>query len=277
MKKKLTLVVTSVLLVAALVIGGTLAYFTDTTENVENTFTMGKVDITLDETNVNDPTGARVTSNNYTESMIPGRTFTKDPTIHVLSGSEESYVFLDMTFNKYSSLFWLMAADASADPAINFTIFNNDGTLSSDYQNDKGVFSTTKFVQKLQTDKDLRIAIVNKWFGGITHANWEIRDVIMGQTLNGKSDKYITIRFAYLNTAKAGDEIKFMDTFGIPASVTPEMFEAAKSVGKMQNSFNTDENAFNMIFKAYAIQADGLTTLDAAYTAMFPTSTTTTE
>lgn len=48
MKKKLTLVVTSVLLVAALVIGGTLAYFTDT-DYADNTFTAGNVKIQLIE------------------------------------------------------------------------------------------------------------------------------------------------------------------------------------------------------------------------------------
>ncbi len=48
MKKKLTLVVTSVLLVAALVIGGTLAYFTDT-DSADNTFTAGNVNIKLIE------------------------------------------------------------------------------------------------------------------------------------------------------------------------------------------------------------------------------------
>lgn len=53
MKKKLTLVVTSVLLVAALVIGGTLAYFTDTDE-ATNTFTAGGVKIDLIEQQVNE-------------------------------------------------------------------------------------------------------------------------------------------------------------------------------------------------------------------------------
>ena len=46
MKKKLTLVVTCVVLVAAMVIGGTLAYFTDTKE-ATNTFTVGNVKIEL--------------------------------------------------------------------------------------------------------------------------------------------------------------------------------------------------------------------------------------
>lgn len=46
MKKKLTLVVTCIVLVAAMVIGGTLAYFTDT-KSAENTFTAGNVKIEL--------------------------------------------------------------------------------------------------------------------------------------------------------------------------------------------------------------------------------------
>lgn len=49
MKKKTILVAAiAVMLVAALVVGGTLAYFTDT-DTKTNTFTVGKVDITLNE------------------------------------------------------------------------------------------------------------------------------------------------------------------------------------------------------------------------------------
>jgi len=49
MKKKITLVATSVLLVAAMVIGGTLAYFTDT-DGAKNVMTVGDVDIIQNET-----------------------------------------------------------------------------------------------------------------------------------------------------------------------------------------------------------------------------------
>lgn len=273
MKKKIVALCLVVALAATAIIGGTLAYFTDTTENVENTFAMGKVKISLDEQNIKDPNGDRVTSNDYTDvAMVPGHVFRKDPTIHVEANSEESYIFLDMTFNKYSSLFWLMAADAAEDSTINFPLYNADGSLADAFKNDSGVFSTTKFVEYLKANKDTRIAIVNKWFTGIVHPSWEIRDVIMGQKLNGKSDKYMTIRFAYLDTVEKSDkvtDIKFMDSFQIPASVTQEMFDAAKTVGHMQNSFNTDEVNFNLIFKAYAIQAAEIADIDAAYAALF--------
>ena len=82
MKKKTILVAAiAVMLVAALVVGGTLAYFTDT-KTADNTFTMGNVAITLDEKNANPdaPTGSgRVTENTY--NVYPGLIVDKDPTV----------------------------------------------------------------------------------------------------------------------------------------------------------------------------------------------------
>ena len=80
MKKKLTLVV-SLLLVMALSIGGTLAYLTDTSETITNTFTVGNVTISLAET----------TGEEY--KIIPGDTVKKDPTITVGDKSEDCYVY----------------------------------------------------------------------------------------------------------------------------------------------------------------------------------------
>ena len=49
MKKKLTTVL-AIVLVVALSVAGTYAYLTDKTDAVENTFTVGNVDIKLAET-----------------------------------------------------------------------------------------------------------------------------------------------------------------------------------------------------------------------------------
>ena len=95
-RKALMLVLCAALLVSATVMG-TLAYLQDTTEVVENTFSVGQVKIDLDEAEV-DVYGeavegaARVKANNY--KLIPGHTYTKDPTVHVEEGSEVSYVFV---------------------------------------------------------------------------------------------------------------------------------------------------------------------------------------
>ena len=94
-KKALLLALCAVLLVAATVLG-TMAYLTDTA-NVENSFSIGSVDISLDETKVNtdgtDVTGAaRTDKNDY--KLMPGHFYKKDPIVHVAANSEDSYIFV---------------------------------------------------------------------------------------------------------------------------------------------------------------------------------------
>lgn len=98
--KALLLTLCAVLLVAASVLG-TMAYLTSSAE-VKNTFTIGKVEIKLDETDVTNPTGPRVTANSY--KLMPGTTYTKDPTVTVKAGSEESYVRMKVTFNNAAEI-----------------------------------------------------------------------------------------------------------------------------------------------------------------------------
>lgn len=90
----------AVLLVVASVFG-TVAYMTSK-DQVKNTFTVGKVAINLDEAKVTEDgklvEGAdRVKENSY--KLIPGLTYTKDPMVTVLDGSEASYVRMKVTFN----------------------------------------------------------------------------------------------------------------------------------------------------------------------------------
>ncbi len=88
-KKSILMAAIAVMLVAVLVVGGTLAYFTDT-KSATNTFTVGDVKIKLDESNVNDPSGDRVTSNEYT-GMLPGIQYKKDPVV-TNTGKNDAYV-----------------------------------------------------------------------------------------------------------------------------------------------------------------------------------------
>jgi len=75
---------------------GTLAYFTDT-KTVTNTFTVGKVKITLTESALNTDgtinTGAdRVTGNTY--NLIPGKQYVKDPILYIDGESEDCWAFV---------------------------------------------------------------------------------------------------------------------------------------------------------------------------------------
>ena len=94
MKKttKIMTVVLSLVLVAALSIGGTVAWLTAKTDTVTNTFTFGNIDITLTETE------------NLDLKIVPGKPITKDPKATVQSGSEACYLFVEL--NKVN---WLPA------------------------------------------------------------------------------------------------------------------------------------------------------------------------
>lgn len=101
MKKKIVALCLCVALAVVAIGGATLAYFTDTDE-AKNTFTVGNVEIKLDETNVDDPQGDRVQENSY--KLIPGVSYVKDPTITVLKGSEDCYVRMKVTLNNASKI-----------------------------------------------------------------------------------------------------------------------------------------------------------------------------
>lgn len=96
--KALLLALCAVLLVAASVLG-TLAYLTSD-DQVTNTFTVGKVALDLWEHEVNsDGTKAEEKTqegNSYVDIM-PGHTYSKDPTVTVKADSEASYVRLMVT------------------------------------------------------------------------------------------------------------------------------------------------------------------------------------
>ena len=91
-RKVLMIALCAVLLVSISVMG-TMAYLTSK-DSVTNTFTVGNVKITLDETDVDDSTkdAARDQANAY--KLLPGQTYTKDPIIHVDADSEACYLFV---------------------------------------------------------------------------------------------------------------------------------------------------------------------------------------
>ncbi len=146
MKKSIALVMMAVLLVAASVMG-TLAYLTSK-ESVKNTFTVGKVKITLDEAKVDEDGKAiegadRVKENSY--KLMPGHEYTKDPTVTVKAGSEESYVRLLVTINNASQLKavfgdsflpqnYVKGWDSTAWPCVKTTSNNDDNTVTYEFR-----------------------------------------------------------------------------------------------------------------------------------------------
>ena len=130
--KALLLSLCAVLLVAASVLG-TMAYLTSQ-DAVTNTFSVGSVAITMDESDVDNSTEGendRDKANNY--KLLPGHQYTKDPIIHVASTSENCYLFV-IVKNEIAAI----ESDAAGDKTVAAQIVENgwnevgttaDGTL----------------------------------------------------------------------------------------------------------------------------------------------------
>ncbi len=111
-KKALVITLSAVLLVAVSILG-TVAYLTSQ-DTVVNTFTVGKVDIDLDEADVDEygveiPSADRVKGNEY--KLVPGHTYVKDPTVTVMKGSEESYIRMLVTINNLTDIKAIFGSD----------------------------------------------------------------------------------------------------------------------------------------------------------------------
>lgn len=115
--KKSLLLALSLVMALSLTVMGTIAYLTDT-QAVVNKFTSGKVDIIVDETIVdedgnpvdedgdgvteNDPDDRTEEGNDY--HLVPGKEYTKDPTMTIKAGSEPSYVRFHVVITDYEDL-----------------------------------------------------------------------------------------------------------------------------------------------------------------------------
>ena len=106
MKKKVLSIV-AVVLVLCCAIGGTLAWLTDKTASVTNTFTVGDINIELTET-----------TTNY--KMVPGNTISKDPKVTVKANSEACWLFVkvEKSSNFDSFMTYAMADGWTALPGV---------------------------------------------------------------------------------------------------------------------------------------------------------------
>ena len=242
-KKSILMAAIAVMLVAVLVVGGTLAYFTDKTEAKQNTFTVGSVgiDLTEDKWNAADD-----------HTLVPGAFYEKNPTITVDANSQDAYVFLKLDLNKYVSLINLMGVDAYK---------NSIGGLEGTYP------GFVEFVENLANNNTLRAAVLDRWFVGVNHADWKVMNLDqikagVAAAKNGQNPAHLVVVLGYQKDGgivSANQSVKFMDKFGMPSTVTASMFDgedAYKIDGASKSNFNTDEGAFKMTFTVYAVLAN---------------------
>lgn len=235
--KAMLLTLCAVLLVAASVLG-TMAYLTSTAK-VENTFTIGKVEIKLDEAKVNTDGipvegAARVTANSY--KLMPGNTYTKDPTVTVLNGSEESYVRMKVTFNNAKEIIALCTDPEYADEVT-------------------GVENAFPLIRMVNFVK----ANAAKWDGIIPDNMVETEDMLADTNycVYDETANTLTYYFYYKATVSGtnGDVVLpvLFDSIKVPEHVTGEQLKAL--------------NNFKITVVAEAIQAGSFANAGAAWAA----------
>ena len=211
MKKKLMTVLALVLVIAMSVVG-TYAYLTSH-DTVTNTFTVGNVQIKLDEAAANadgslvykddgQTLADRVKANDY--KLLPGHKYNKDPMVTVLKGSESSYVKMTVTFSKAAEL------DAIFAPGANMTSI----------------------------------------FNGYDSTNWVLKNVT-------KENNTRTYEFWYKETVDALDGDVALDP----------LFDSITVPGNITNDQLKTIEGMTITVNAYAIQADGFGTAEAAWEA----------
>jgi len=230
--KALLLMLCAVLLVAGSVFG-TMAYLTDS-KTVVNTFTVGDVAIKLDETVVKpdgtataDPAVRAEAGNAY--HLLPGHKYTKDPQVHVLEGSEESYIRMVVKVNKYSEL---KEAFPTSDPG------------------------DTRYTTWYDTDNKF---LFEKLVEGLDAAKWCTTGVINVDT----SADIATYEFRYYVTVK-GPADDADDGTTLSESLDP-LFTKLIIPGSMKNDEIAHLQKVTIDIEAHAIQKDGFNTADAAW------------
>ena len=209
MKKKILVACLCVALAVLTIAGTTLAYLTSH-DTVTNTFTVGNVQIKLDEAKANaDGTlveGAdRVKANSY--KLIPGHTYNKDPMVTVLKGSESSYIKMTVTFSKAAEL---------------DDIFKPNG------------------------------ADLTSIFNGYDSTNWIYKGNTEDTTANTR-----TYEFWYKEAVAAPTADVALDA----------LFDQIKAPDSLTNSDLNNLKDLKITVNAYAIQADGFATAEAAWAA----------
>ena len=239
--KKIALIAVCAMLLVCVTIGATVAYLTSRDE-VTNTFAVGKVKITLDEAQVTEDgtpvpgtdtnPNPRVKANEY--KLMPGHTYTKDPTVTVKTPSEASYVRLKVTFNNASKIIALCTNPEFADEITGV----------------ENAFPLICMVNFTET------ADMN-WDGLVPDNMTEAEDMLENSKYFVKAGDTLTYYFYYKTTVAAPTaDVKLpvlFDEITVPEWVTGDQLEAL--------------NNFKITAVAEAIQADGFDTADEAWAA----------
>lgn len=141
-------------------VGGTLAWLTDKTDSVVNTFTVGDINIDLTET-----------TTSY--KIVPGVDIEKDPKVTVEANSEACYLFV-----KIEEANWPTAAETDGTRKVEYAIAAGWTALGDDYP---GVYYRT--VAASTAAQDFEVLLNNKVTVRDTLTKTEANEITVRPTL----------------------------------------------------------------------------------------------
>lgn len=268
MKKKLLALVLVVALAATAVIGGTLAYFTDTDEAV-NTFTVGGVSIDLIESQYHRVNAGKGDVGDVEEPLQGGYLWASNVT---LEGTPENTPNYGTSEEKWTGKYF-SDAQIKADAANYGKYFEEHSVMmpGSNVRKNPYVINTGKsdaYIRvRVLIPVSLFTVIDNGYSYWVTTAmnEGEVSSKAVAAYNAGNMDAvkqktigdiaYYEFDFTYTDAVKPGE----MTFWNVWSNIAIDPDATAEDLDQVES--------FNVIFQADAIQADGFATAEAAFVA----------
>ena len=252
MKKKLTAIALVVALLAVAVIGGTLAYFTDT-DSAKNTFTVGNVKIDLIE---QEKTEQGLVDFEQDKLLVPGKSNDGNAVSKIVTvkntGKNDAWVWVDLKIPAY-----LVSNEYPTDESKNALHWNSYGCFNVEYNSGN--------YWKLATSDGIVDAdhkVTNPDMVAVEDGLWHDYEYVARETIG--EVEYVVIRTKMENTLPAGKvSLPCLAQVYMDWRVTTD---GDKFILPGGDPISVDAS-WEIIVNAYAIQKENFNTVDEAIAA----------
>lgn len=252
MKKKLTAIALVVALLAVAVIGGTLAYFTDT-DSAKNTFTVGNVKIDLIE---QEKTEQGLVNFKQDKLLVPGKSNDGNAVSKIVTvkntGKNDAWVWVDLKIPAY-----LVSNEYPTNESKNALHWNSYGCFNVEYNSGNywGLATTDGIVDAAHKVTDSNMVAVED---GLWYDYKYVGRETIGEV------EYVVIRTKMQNTLPAGK-------VSLPCLAQVYMDWRVTTDGENFILPGGDpipvDASWEIIVNAYAIQKENFNTVDEAIAA----------
>ena len=254
MKKKITALCLCVALLAIAVVGASLAYFTDT-KSATNTFSVGNVKIDLIE---QEKTDNGLAPFDQGKTLVPGKSNDGNAVSKIVTvkntGKNDAWVWVELRIPKY-----LVSNEYPTNESKNALHWNSYGCFNVEYNsgNDWGLATTDGIVDASHKVTDSNMVAVEDGL-------WYDYKYVGTETIEGT--EYVVIRTTMQNKLPAGKtSLPFLAQVYMDWRVTTNE-DSTKFNLPAGDQISTDAS-WQILVNAYAIQADGIATVNDAVAA----------